>query len=167
MGAVLLRKLHCGKPRSGTGRIVGKPEVATVGPIGNDKSANVEVSRMLGSVRCIQTLLAVPKSGSGKLGERGVHASGTVCPKTPILPWSQVTDSICTELPVLVAHKHRFVGLNYIPRIGAAVFVWECRLPAPALIAELRLCCNVFNRLNPLSYFCPARPIFFSNLFLD
>jgi hypothetical protein len=34
--------------------------------IGNEKSASVELSRMLGSVRCIGTLLAVPKSACGK-----------------------------------------------------------------------------------------------------
>jgi hypothetical protein len=31
--------------------------------IGANKSASAELSRMLGSVRCIQTLLAVSKSG--------------------------------------------------------------------------------------------------------
>jgi hypothetical protein len=35
--------------------------------ISTGKSASVELSMMLGSVRCIQTLLAVPKSASGKL----------------------------------------------------------------------------------------------------
>ena len=50
--------------------MVGKPEVIRVGPIGNDKSASVELSRKLGSVRCMQILLAVHKSRSGKSSGR-------------------------------------------------------------------------------------------------
>src|SRR5258708_12789312 len=38
--------------------------------IGTRKSASVELSRMLSSFRCIQTLLAVQKSGSGKSANR-------------------------------------------------------------------------------------------------
>jgi hypothetical protein len=54
--------------------MVGKPEVAPVGPIGNDKSASVELSRMLGSFPCIQTRLAV-QSGSGKSANRKQSSS--------------------------------------------------------------------------------------------
>jgi hypothetical protein len=43
-------------------------------------------------------------------GERGADTLGTGCPKTPLLPWSQVTDSVCPEFPVLDAHKESFLG---------------------------------------------------------
>jgi hypothetical protein len=45
--------------------MLGVVIASTVSP---DKSRSVELSRMLGSVRCIQTLLAVQKSASGKFG---------------------------------------------------------------------------------------------------
>ena len=44
---------------------------AVIVRIGNDKSASVELSRMLGSVRCIQTPLAVPRSAFRKWGIPG------------------------------------------------------------------------------------------------
>jgi hypothetical protein len=65
---------------------------------------------MLGSVRCIQTCLAVPKARSGKLRDRGAAALGTVCPKTPLVLHSQVTDSVGQEFSVLDAHKHMIMG---------------------------------------------------------
>src|SRR6266852_7473583 len=40
----------------------------------------------------------------------GPDALGTGCPKTPLLPRSQVTDSVCPEFPVLDAHKELFFG---------------------------------------------------------
>src|SRR5713101_5827337 len=35
---------------------------------------------------------------------------GVGCPKTPALPRSQVTDSMCPEFPVLDAHKEYFLA---------------------------------------------------------
>jgi len=35
---------------------------------------------------------------------------GTDCPKIPLLPRSQVTDSVCPEFPILDAHKELFWG---------------------------------------------------------
>jgi hypothetical protein len=43
--------------------------------ISTGKSASVELSRMLGSFRCIQTLLAVQKSGSGESANRKQSSS--------------------------------------------------------------------------------------------
>jgi hypothetical protein len=55
--------------------------------------------------------LGVPHSG-GKLRERGADALGTGCPKTPLLPRSQVTDSVCPEFLVLDAHKELFLTIE-------------------------------------------------------
>ena len=59
-------------------------------------------------------------SASGKLRERGADALGMVCPKTPLPPRSQVTDSVWPEFPVLDAHKHMIVGLGQLMGWSAA-----------------------------------------------
>ncbi len=38
------------------------------------------------------------------------------CPKTPVLPGSQVTDSMCPEFRVLDAHKQLFLGVTKLNR---------------------------------------------------
>ena len=50
MGAVLLRKLHCGMPRSGSGRTVGKPEVGQKRQCGKPKSG---LGRVVGNSELI------------------------------------------------------------------------------------------------------------------
>ncbi len=52
----------------------------------------------------------VKLSASGKLLERGADALAQAAQKPPLPHWSQVTDSVCPEFPVLVAHKELFLG---------------------------------------------------------
>ena len=54
--------------------------------------------------------IQVQNSRSRKLSKSAVNSSTLGCPETPLLPTSQVNDSVGRIVPVLDAHKDIFVG---------------------------------------------------------